>query len=97
MTCTYIGPPSGPDPVAGPAYELGYDNGYEAGRDEMARAFWAAVCEQLAREADDESASLKSDSGSYPQMSQWTRDWYRAESKVKAAQAAQLRAWAGEP
>ena len=69
-----------------------YALGYEA----AVRGFWRGVCERLAKEADDESASLEGDSCGYPQMSQRTRDWYQAEARAKAAEAARLRAWAKE-
>ncbi|MCH9835919.1 hypothetical protein K0U83_09665 [bacterium] len=73
-------------------YRVGHAAGYEA----AIRDFWRGVCERLAKEADDESASLEGDSDGYPQMSQRTSDWYRAEAKAKTAEAAQLRAWAKE-
>lgn len=69
-----------------------YDSGYEAAVSD----FWRNVCEKLAKEANDEAASLEGDSDGYPQMSQRTSDWYRAEAKAKTAEAAQLRAWAKE-
>lgn len=77
---------------ASAAYEKGIAAGYEA----AIRDYWRNVCEKMAKEADEEAASLEGDSDGYPQMSQRTRDWYRAESKAKAAEAAKYRAWAAE-
>ena len=83
--------------IGADAWQDGYESGRAAGYEAAVRDFWRGVCERLARESDDESASLEGDSCGYPQMSQRTRDWYQAEARAKAAEAARLRAWAGEP
>lgn len=58
---------------------------YEQGREDVARAFWRAACEEKATKIESEIAATKI-------------DWFgEGEREGYLAEAAQLRAWAAAP
>lgn len=86
MACAYVSDtPSEPDPIAGPAYAIGFENG----RDGMAHAFWAAVCESRARKLQESADKIRFGVG-------WGDKRNRKQARNYERCAARFLRWAKE-